>query len=43
MTRWHRDEVERSWPRHATEDAKRDDEGRVGGGREGQPGGYCCR
>ena len=31
MTRSHRDEAERSWPRHATEDAKSDDKGRRGG------------
>ena len=34
MTRWHRDEVESSWIRHATEDAKSDDKGRRG--REGR-------
>ena len=28
MTRWHRDEAERSWLRHAAEDAKSDDKGR---------------
>ena len=28
MTRWHRDEAESSWLRHATEDAKSDDKGR---------------
>ena len=28
MTRWHRDEAESSWPRHATEDAKSDDKER---------------
>ena len=32
MTRWHRDEAESSWLRHATEDAKSDDKGRGGGG-----------
>ena len=37
MTRWHRDERENSWLRHATEDAKSNDKGRGGGGREGQP------
>ena len=31
MTRWHRDEAESSWLRHATEDAKSDDKGRGGG------------
>ena len=36
MTRWHRDEVESRWLRHAAEDAKSDGEGRRGG-REGQP------
>ena len=25
MTRWHRDDAESSWLRHATEDAKSDD------------------
>ena len=30
MTRWHRDEVESGWLRHATEDAKSDDKGREG-------------
>ena len=34
MTKWHRDEAESSWLRHATEDAKCDDNGRGGGGRE---------
>ena len=33
MTRWHRDEAESSWLRHATEDAKSDDKGRGGEGR----------
>ena len=28
MTRWHRDEAESSWLRHATGDAKSDDKGR---------------
>ena len=28
VTRWHRDEAESSWLRHATEDAKSDDKGR---------------
>ena len=28
MTRWHRDEAESSWLRHAAEDAKSDDKGR---------------
>ena len=37
MTRWYRDEAESSWLRHATEGAKSDDKGRVGGGMEGQP------
>ena len=31
MKRWHRDEAESSWLRHATEDAKSDDKGRGGG------------
>ena len=31
MTRWHRDEAESSWLRHATEDAKSDDKERAGG------------
>ena len=35
MTRSHRDEAERSWPRHATEDTKSDDKGVRGGGRRG--------
>ena len=30
MTRWHRDEAESSWLRHAAEDAKSDDKGRGG-------------
>ena len=30
ITRWHRDEVEGSWLRHATQDAKRDDKRREG-------------
>ena len=34
MTRWHGDEAEGSWLRHATEDAKSDDKGRRG--REGR-------
>ena len=34
MMRWLRDKAERSWPRHAIEDAKSDDKGR-GGGKEG--------
>ena len=34
MTRWHRDEAESSWLRHATEDAKSDDKGR--GARKGK-------
>ena len=34
MTRWQRHEVESSWLRYATEDAKSDDKGR-GGGRKG--------
>ena len=29
--RWHRDEAESSWLRHATEDAKSDDKGKGGG------------
>ena len=29
MTRWHRDEAERSWLRHAAEDAKSDDKGKA--------------
>ena len=33
MTRWHRNEAESSWLRHATEDAKSDDKGRGGGTR----------
>ena len=33
MTRWHRDEAESSWLRHATEDAKSDDKGRGWGKR----------
>ena len=37
MTRWHRDEAESSWLRHATEDAKSDDKGRGGGGEGGAP------
>ena len=37
MTRWHRDEAESSWLRHATEDAKSDVKERAVGGREGQP------
>ena len=37
MTRWHRDEAESSWLRHATEDAKKsDDKGRGREEREGQ-------
>ena len=33
MTRWHRDEAERSWLHHTTEDAKSDDrKGRGGKG-----------
>ena len=38
ITRWHRDEAESSWLRHATEGAKSDDK-RSGGGekREGPP------
>ena len=32
VTRWHRDEAESSWLRHATEDAKSDDKGKSGGG-----------
>ena len=28
MARWHKDEAEGSWPRHAAEDAKSDDKGR---------------
>ena len=35
MTRWHKDETESSWLRHATEDAKSDDKGR---GREEERG-----
>ena len=27
VTRWHRDEAESSWLRHATEDARSDDRG----------------
>ena len=34
MTRWHRDEAESSWLRHATEDAKSEDKER--GGRKGR-------
>ena len=41
MTRWHRDEAESSYRRHAKGDAKSDDKGRGVG--EGQPYGYCCR
>ena len=37
MTRWHREEAESSWLRHATEDAKSDEKGREWGEREGQP------
>ena len=33
MTRWHRDEAESNWLRHATEDAKSDDRG-MGEGKE---------
>ena len=29
MARWHKDDAESSWLRHATEDAKSDDKGRV--------------
>ena len=35
MTRWHRDDVESSWLRHATEDAKSDDKREGGGGKGG--------
>ena len=35
MTKWHKDEAESSWPRHATEDAKGDDKGRGRGERGG--------
>ena len=42
MTRWHGDEGETSWLRHATEDAKSDHIGKWGG-KEGQPYWYCCR
>ena len=28
MARWHKDEAESSWQRHATEDAKSDDKGK---------------
>ena len=30
MTRWHRDEAESSWLRHASEDGKSNDKGRRG-------------
>ena len=30
MARWHRDEAESSWLRHAAEDAKSDDKGKGG-------------
>ena len=33
MARWHRDEADRSWLRHSTEDAKSDDKG-TGGKKE---------
>ena len=33
--RWHRDEAESSWLRHATEDAKSEDKGKGGGERRG--------
>lgn len=33
MTKWHRDESERSWLQHAVQDAKRVCEGRGGEGR----------
>ena len=36
MTRWCRDEAERSLLRHAAEDANSNDKG-LGGGRRGQP------
>ena len=32
MTRWHRDEAESSWLRHAADDANSDDKGRRRGG-----------
>ena len=35
MTMWHRDEAESSWLRHATENAKSDGKGRVGGEARG--------
>ena len=35
MTRWHRDEAESRWLRHAKEDAKSDDKGTGGGEEEG--------
>ena len=35
MTRWHRDEAESSWLRHATEDAKGDDKREGGRGKGG--------
>ena len=31
MTRWHKGEAEKSWLRHATEDAKSGDKGKPGG------------
>ena len=34
-TRWHKDEAESGWLRHATEDAKSDDKGRRGGKGKG--------
>ena len=36
MARWHRDEAESSWLRHAAEDAKKDDKRKegTGGGRQ---------
>ena len=35
MARWHRDEAERSWLRHAAEEAKLGDKGKGGGGERG--------
>ena len=43
MARWYRDEAQRSWLRHAAEDANSGDKGRGGGGSRTDTAADDCR